>query len=245
MGGALIFVPELRSRARTLLVPIALAYGLAAIPLAPYLWYAKASVPPALASGVGGTSVDLLSYFFPRTGTLFGGSLFAPLTQAFNSNVSEDGAYLTPSLLIALACILFLSRNDRVTRLLFAFVGVAFVLSLGASLQIRGHRTLPLPWWIFERVPVLKDALPERFTMYLWLGIAVIVARWLSALPPPREWQSALRGRPSRPPGCCCSRTCSCPTCTSRSCPAVLRRRDLPAVPPAGRDHLDPALAGG
>lgn len=192
LGGAFVFIAELRPRMRTLLVPTAMAYGLAAIPLAPYLWYATASVPPALVNGIGGTSVDLLSFLVPRTGTLMGGSAFAALTHAFNSNVSEDGAYLTPVLLIVLAFILFTWHRDRVTRLLFAFTGIAAVLSLGGKLQVDGHRTVPLPWWIFERIPVLKDALPERFTMYMWLGIAVIVARWLSALPPPHEWRTAV-----------------------------------------------------
>jgi hypothetical protein len=192
LGGALVLVPELRTRTRTLLAPIAMAFGLAAIPLAPYLWYATASVPPALANAIGGTSVDLFSFLVPRTGTLIGGSVFAPLTHAFSANVSEDGAYLTPVLLVVLAFILLTSRRDRVTRLLFAFTGVAVVLSLGAALQVDGHRSVPLPWWIFERVPLLKDALPERLTMYMWLGIAVIVARWLSTLPPPHEWRTAV-----------------------------------------------------
>ncbi len=60
LGGALLFVRELRTRAGTLLKPIAAAHGLAAIPLAPYLWYATASVPPALVNKIRGCG--------PRTG---------------------------------------------------------------------------------------------------------------------------------------------------------------------------------
>jgi hypothetical protein len=192
LGGALLLDAPLRARARELLVPLGLAYALAAIPLAPYIWYATSNVPPALSNGIGGTSVDLLSYLIPRTTTLIGGSHFASFTSSFRSNTSEDGAYLTPLLLVTLGVVLATGWRDRVIRLLFAFTGVAALLSFGGSLQIHGRRTVPLPWWIFERVPVLKDALPERFTMYVWLGIAVIVARWLATQNPRRALEAAI-----------------------------------------------------
>ena len=184
LGGALLLDAPLRTRARELLVPVGLAYALAAIPLAPYLWYATSNVPPALVNGIGGTSVDLFSFVIPRTTTLIGGSHFASLTSSFRSNTSEDGAYLTPVLLAILGVVLATAWRDRVMRLLFAFTGVAALLALGGHLEIHGRRTVLLPWRIFERVPVLKDALPERFTMYMWLGIAAIVARWLATRTP-------------------------------------------------------------
>lgn len=191
LAGALIFDPTLRARTRELLVPVGLAYGLATIPLAPYLWYATSNVPPALSNSVVGTSVDLLSFVVPRTGTLIGGSRFDGLTDAFRANVSEDGAYLTPVLLIVLVIAAVRGWRDRTTRLLFAFTGLAGLFALGGFLVIRGHRTIPLPWWIFERIPVLRDALPERFTMFMWLGVAVIVARWLAGLTPTIAWRGA------------------------------------------------------
>jgi hypothetical protein len=191
LAGALVFDPALRARTRELVVPVGLAYGLAAIPLAPYLWYAASNVPPAISNGIGGTSVDLLSFFVPRIGTLIGGLRFEGLTDAFRANVSEDGAYLTPVLVIVLAIAAVRGWRDRATRLLLAFTGVAALLALGRFLTIRGHRTIPLPWWIFERIPVLKAALPERFTMFMWLGIAVIVARWLAGLTSAIAWRGA------------------------------------------------------
>ena len=191
LAGALVFDPTLRARTRELLVPVGLAYALAAIPLAPYLWYATSNVPPALSHGIGGTSVDLLSFVVPRTGTLIGGSRLDGLTDAFRANVSEDGAYLTPVLLIVLAIAAVQGWRDHATRLLFAFTGLAGLFALGGFLVVRGHRTIYLPWRLFERIPVLRDALPERFTMFMWLGIAVIVARWLAGLTPAIGWRVA------------------------------------------------------
>ena len=191
LAGALVFDPQLRARTRELLVPVGWAYVLAAIPLAPYLWYATSNVPPALSNSVVGTSVDLLSFVVPRNGTLVGGLRFDGLTDAFRANVSEDGAYLTPVLMIVLVIAAVRGWRDRATRLLFAFTGLAALFALGGVLVVRGHRTIHLPWWIFERIPVLRDALPERFTMFMWLGIAVIVARWLAGLTPTVAWRSA------------------------------------------------------
>lgn len=187
--GALAFAPEFRARARELLPPIGLAFALAAIPLAPYLWYAVQGPPPALANGVPGTSVDALSYLVPRPSVLIGGPWFEGLTQAFRANVSEDGAYLTPALLVVLGVILIAGRRDRTTKLLSAFTGTAALLSFGDSLQVHGHKTIPLPWRVLGRAPLLKDALPERFTMYVWLGVSVIVARWLAAPVPGGPWR--------------------------------------------------------
>ncbi|MGZ6546152.1 MAG: hypothetical protein ACXVEI_12650 [Actinomycetota bacterium] len=191
LAGVFVFDASLRARTRELLVPVGFAFGLAAIPLAPYLWYATSNVPPALSNSIAGTSVDLWSFVVPRTGTLIGGSRFDGFTDAFLANVSEDGAYLTPVLMIVLGIVAVRGWRDHATRLLLSFTGLAGLLALGAFLDVRGHRTIPLPWWIFERFPVLRDALPERFTMYMWLGIAVIVARWLAGLSSRVVWRGA------------------------------------------------------
>ena len=192
LGGALLLDPTLRTRARELLVPVGMGYALAAIPLAPYLWYATSNVPPALSTGIGGTSVDLLSFLVPRTTTLIGGAHFARLTGSFRSNTSEDGAYVTPALLAVLIAVIVTSWRDKVMRLLVVFTAIAALLALGGHLEIHGRRTILLPWWIFERIPVLRDALPERFTMYMWLGIATIVARWLATRSSRSLWRTAV-----------------------------------------------------
>ena len=245
LGGSLAFVPELRSQGAHAVGADRHGLRSGGDPPSRHTPLVRPQAfRPRLRTRGRRTSVDLLSFLLPRTGTLIGGSVFAPLTQAFNSNVSEDGAYLTPVLLVALAFILITSRRDRVTRLLFAFSGVAVVLSLGGALQVDGHRIVPLPWWIFERIPVLKDALPERFTMYLWLAIAVIVARWLSTSPPLHEWRTAV-------PWAACA-TAGVLLLPNVFLPNLHQPIDVPPFFSAGiyqrflrpgRDHLDPAFA--
>lgn len=97
------------------------------------------------------------------------------MTDRFPTNVSEDGAYLGPALILVLVA---------------AFMALAAVLSMGAVLYVGSQRTIVMPWSALARLPILKDALPDRFTRYVWLGVSLIVARWLSR---PRPLDQAFR----------------------------------------------------
>ncbi len=186
---AYLAMPSTRPLLRTAAGPTIVACGAAAAVLAPYLWYAAAGLPSGPIRGIDGSSSDLLSFLIPRHGTLVGGAAFARLTDRFPTNVSEDGAYLGPVLLLVLAAAFIAGRRERVTRWLFAFVALAAVLSMGAVLFVGPHRTIPMPWSVPARAPILMNVLPDRLTMYMWLGVALIVARWLSR---PRPTKSAF-----------------------------------------------------
>jgi len=180
-AGAYLLDPGLRPTLRRAVPPLLFAGLLSAILLSPYLWSAFHSVPSKPLHGVGGASVDALSWFLPRSIIRFGGATFLSTTGRFVANASEDGAYLPPTLLLVLALALFRGRRDRTTWLLFAFAAVAAVLAMGSVLRFKGRDEMPLPWVIGNHVPVLQNALPQRFAMYVWLVVAVIVARWLAA----------------------------------------------------------------
>jgi hypothetical protein len=49
---------------------------------------------------------------------------------------------------------------------------------LGTELDVYGHRIVALPWAVVAHVPFVKGALPFRFTPYVALVAAVIVALW-------------------------------------------------------------------
>jgi hypothetical protein len=181
--GAIALAPDLRGRLLRLLPWIVAAGALAAILLSPYLVEAARSAPAKTlkraASGAG--SVNLLSYLFPRQMILLGGLALRNTTRAFGSNASEDGAYLTPTLIVALVLAGWTLRRDRLTRNVLVFFLLAAVLSLGAYLRVGSPTHLvPMPWYLGARAPLLHDAQPMRFTMYAWLAVAVVVARWLA-----------------------------------------------------------------
>ncbi len=186
LAGLLLFVPSMRRRAMVGALWIGGAYVVAAAILSPYLYYVVKGAPtsplrPAVAAG--GSSEDLLSYLVPRPSTLIGGATFRRTTKSFLPNLSEDGAYLSPALLVALAWAAWACRRDRVVVLSLLFGLFAALMALGTRLHVDGSPSLPLPWTAFARVPLLQDALPQRFTMYAWLAFAVVVARWVGSGP--------------------------------------------------------------
>lgn len=192
LAGAYAFAPEAREALRMIVPRVGWAYLLAMVPLAPYLWFAAIGARAATLRPVGGSAVDLLSFVIPRPDMLLGGSTFAGVTVAFSANLSEDGGYLGIAMLVVVALAVIARRRERATWLLAGFCLLAAVLALGGYLEILGHRTIPMPWLLPAHLPILGNALPERFTMYLWLGAAVLVARWL-AHPVRMRWEAGAR----------------------------------------------------
>ncbi|MGZ4125962.1 MAG: hypothetical protein ACXVQU_10450 [Actinomycetota bacterium] len=165
----------------------AIAYALALVVLAPYL-YNLVVAGPVVGHRLENASVDLLSFVLPRPGTLIGGRSLARVTRHFVSNTSEDGAYLSAPVLAIVALSAIRARRDRVSRLLLVFAGIAAVAALGPELHVDGRPVLPLPWAIAAHLPLLRFALPQRFTLYLWLAMAMLAVRWLSETPT-EDWR--------------------------------------------------------
>src|SRR5581483_5831337 len=109
-------------------------------------------------------SADLLSYVVPPTTVLIGASRFESLNRHLASNASEDGAYLGPALIGLVVTLALAARHDRSIRLLLLFAAVVALASLGPELHVDGRAILPLPWAIAAHVPLLRFALPQRFT---------------------------------------------------------------------------------
>ena len=179
-------VPALRAQLRCTAIRIALGYAAAGAMLAPYLWYVLVGVPrgpirPTLSGRVG---EDLLTLVVPRETTLVGGSTFHSLTRHIEPNLSEDGGYMGLALLavLGLAWRRAQRSRDEVTRLIVMFGAGAELLALGPLLRVGGIDThVPLPDIVLAHVPILQDALPQRFTLYPWIATGVVVARWLAA----------------------------------------------------------------
>jgi hypothetical protein len=175
---------EIRHRLNGAIGRMGAAYLAAVVVLAPYFYYILKSFPagPLKPVAEGSSSVDLAGFVMPRVATLIGGQAFHHLTAAFKTNNSEDSAYLSIALVVVLVIAIYeRRRHDGVLRLAAAFAAIASVAALGAWLHVDGHRLFPMPWLPFTAVPGLQDALPQRFTLYAWLAIAVVVARWLAA----------------------------------------------------------------
>src|SRR5207244_3212651 len=134
----------------------------------------------------GASSLDLLSFFIPRSSIMIGGATFLRVTRALQCNTSEDGGYLTPTLLIAALLALWHGRGDKLTRVLLLFALVVEICALVARLHVHGTTYFPLPWILMTKVPLLDNALPQRFSVYAWLALALVITRWLVPTTRPR-----------------------------------------------------------
>jgi hypothetical protein len=95
----------------------------------------------------------------------------------FAAGTVESNGYLGIPLLVVVGWTLWRYRRVAAVPVAGVMGIVALVLSLGPDLEIAGQSTgIPLPWAIFDHLPVLRDALPARLALYTDLAAALIAA---------------------------------------------------------------------
>jgi hypothetical protein len=106
---------------------------------------------------------------------------------------SNTEPYLGLPLLALIVLFVWQGRRNRMTWLIALSLAVPAVCALGARLHIRGHQTsIPLPWLLLDKLPVLRYAIPVRLVVFVILPAALIVAMFLSR-EPLRSRQGAWR----------------------------------------------------
>lgn len=161
------------------------AYLAAAIVVSPYLYYALIDIPPAPLRDLEKASADLLGFVVPGRPTALGGEAYRHITSDFTAPTRGETGYLGLPLIAVLVLFAARGRRQRHTWGILAFIVCAAIASLGPALHVRGRSLMPLPWAAVEGVPLLNNAIPDRFTMYAWLGIAIVAAMWVAG---PSRW---------------------------------------------------------
>ncbi len=162
------------------------AYAAAIVVLAPYLYYmvSGAGSVPGQINSPALYSVDLANFIIPTPVTRIDLSTFGSTAATFDGgNFGEMGAYLgLPIILILLRSVTTNWRKYE-TKAITIILGITAIASLGPVLHIYGNSLgVPLPWLIATHVPLLRYALPARFSLYVALIAAVGVAYWLSGI---------------------------------------------------------------
>jgi hypothetical protein len=186
--------PERRQRIVALLVPLAGAYAVTAVLLAPFLYYVVTGPQVALDRGLA-FPADALSFVIPTGLLRVGGNRFAAVSNAFVSGYVETGTYVGLPVIIMVAAFAIQRWRTRAANILLTILAVAVVWSLGDVLSIDGHPTISLPWNLVGHLRDLNELLPVRIGVYVVLACAVIVALWLSAPGSSRlrRWPRAAR----------------------------------------------------
>jgi hypothetical protein len=165
---------------------IILAAAIMAVVAAPFLYYFviqdRADVPhqihdPAVFSH------DPLNYLLPSE-ALPGQTLFWA-TIARLKSYRDSGCYDAylglPLILILILQLRELRRRPYLKPLLLSLLAIV-ILSLGPTLHIANVDTrLWLPWRLALHLPLIRQALPSRFPMYVALAAGLTAALWLSA----------------------------------------------------------------
>jgi hypothetical protein len=192
-----------RARIARIAVTVACSYVIAAVAFSPYLYWQffgpAPMQPPGLFHPHNEYVTDLLNLLFPTRINMFGGQLFSFLTSRFTGNISEWNGYIgLPLIIVAVSSFVYALRSGRTLDLfLLTLTAAVILLSLGPTLHIAGQyhlvpltlpwfdnteRTAPifLPWWVVDRVPLIKNALPSRLMVFAFLGLAVAASLWIA-----------------------------------------------------------------
>jgi hypothetical protein len=155
-------------------------------------------VGPAPAS-TGFLVSDLAGVIFPTLNQRFDTPSIAHYSAGFvGGALQEDGTYLGITLLIVLLVIVVALRRVPIIRFAIGMLIFSLTMSLGDRLVINGHITsIRLPFNAASLLPLMNSAIPVRFTLFIDLSGAVLLAvgldrlrdggsrRWLRA-----GWQS-------------------------------------------------------
>jgi len=185
LGLAAATVHSVRPRLRTLVRPVLGAYALATVLTAPLLFYALTEVETGSINRPADFGADAVNFLVP-TRLIAAGAVWAPpIAARFGGNDSETTAYL--GLPVVLMIVWYAIGRWRVpgSRFLVLALVTGAVAALGTSLHVAGREITPLPWNLIARLPIFSHTLPVRFSMYVSLAAAVIVALWMRSAAKP------------------------------------------------------------
>ena len=166
-----------RSAVRGVAAPIAAAYGLMAVLLAPYWYYLFAfNIPRSAMVSASGVSTDLLNFLIPTDSNWFGVHRTFEAVAARFTFRPEAGGWIAWPLLVVIALYVRWRWRKPTGKVLITTMALLAIATLGPRLRVGGHVLFGLPWKIVEHIPLMKSALPARLTMYIFLILGVMTA---------------------------------------------------------------------
>lgn len=179
-----LFESDMRQRLRALIVPIVISYTIAVAGVSPYLYFFFSKAAPRAPIWQPFLfSADLLFFVLPSRVSEFGRLSFVARTFArMPDTVTYVGfSYLGPVLLAIIAVLTWQRWREARTRLLLWMMLIAATLSCGPWLTVGGRRLLWMPGTLLGALPLMSNALPVRFTLYVAFLATLVFAMWLAS----------------------------------------------------------------
>ncbi len=178
-----IFDGDTRTKLRHLIAPIIMGYAISTVLLSPYFYYMLAFEHPSGSIWPPTYfSADLVGFLVPRRTVWWGSAKFATaISSHFAGFILENGDYLGIVLIVFIEVFRRRFWPTKAGKFLTILLLTIIVAAMGSTLHIRGFQGFPLPWAIFQHLPLIENILPVRFMMYAFLVIATMAAMWFAS----------------------------------------------------------------
>jgi hypothetical protein len=171
-------------RLSSLLADIATCYGITLLSVSPYLYYFFGhGIHTGPIFSPEEFSADFLGFLVPTRLNELGrvGALERLSSRFMGGWLAENGSCLSLPLIVLVAVYARQTRKELLTRTLIVSLLIVCVCALGPVLHVAGvEMPAALPWILFRRAPILKNALPARFVMYAFLIVAIVASLWFA-----------------------------------------------------------------
>jgi hypothetical protein len=135
---------------------------------------------------------DLLGSIVPDSFERFAPSAFTRAADKFVHGYRiENGSYLGLPLVAFLIAAAIVLRRNRVVLVAALLGGLAFVLSLGSTLELANHDyvSVVLPETVLAKLPLSSNVIPARFSLFVTLFAALVLGVALERLHAAGFWR--------------------------------------------------------
>ena len=180
---ALAVLPERRRRLFELVPAIVLAYAISALAALPLLLAALDNFKYDSINRPQDFGADLLNFLVPTRLTAVGAVWAPPVAERFGGNDAETTAYLGLPILAAVGLFAVTRWRRPDSRFLVLAFLAGVLATLGSTLKVAGQDLGWLPGDLVVEQQLFNHSLPVRFSMYVSLAAAVMLAYVVAALP--------------------------------------------------------------
>jgi hypothetical protein len=119
---------------------------------------------------------DVFGFVVPTKFNAFTPTFVTHFVNHFSVKELELNGFIGLPLLIICVVVAVKHWNAASVRIASIMTFAMALLSMGPRFQVRGTSTIPLPWILIEKLPLMGNLLPVRLSVFTDLGIGFLLA---------------------------------------------------------------------